>query len=339
MCQLDLLYSAVGKLWLQLVLFTLLFPIASKAGQLTDSVKINQDKIFYFIFDNDATFRVDYYYTQGLGATHYNPVFRKSVVNKVLMKVASKNAESFYGLAYKYDGFTPTNIRDPAIRIGDRPYAAYMYFSQIAGTTDQSRQMRFASSLDVGMIGPVAGAGRFQRVIHEYLDHGIPRGWKYQIKNDLVLNYNLNYQKGLIHTASLELIGEAEASVGTLYTRASAGALLRVGWLNNYFSDLGISNRASRQSAGLRNFQLFAFARSQGRLVGYNATMQGGVLNNKNVYTLPASAISRTVLESQTGLVCLIKGLRLESAVSFISPEFRGSRSHKWMHFNVGFAF
>lgn len=324
-------------------LFLLLIFLSSvtwaQADSAADSTTVNPDKLFYFIFDNDATFKVDYYYTQGIGVMHYNPVFRKSPINKILFFSKNKAAEQFYGLNYKYDSFTPTNIRDPELRIGDRPYASYMFVSQIAGTTDKVKQQRITSSLDFGFIGPATGAGKFQRKIHEYLHHGIPQGWKYQIKTDFILNYNFLYQKGLIRAHSFELIGEGGTSLGTLYTHANVGALVRFGWMNNYFSDLGISNQTSRNQANLRKWQLYAFGRTQGKLVGYNATMQGGILNNRNIYTLPAQDISRTVLESQTGLVLIVKGLRLESAVSFISPEFKGSRRHKWMHFNVGFAF
>ncbi|WP_158267563.1 lipid A deacylase LpxR family protein [Adhaeribacter arboris] len=315
------------------------FSLTTRASVAADSTTINSTRLFYFIFDNDATFKVDYYYTQGIGVVHYNPAFRKSPINKVLIQPSKSRSEQFYGLAYKYDSFTPTNIRDPNIRLGDRPYASYMFVTQVAGTTDKIRHERFTSSLDLGFLGPATGAGKFQRAIHEYLHHGVPQGWKYQIKTDLILNYNLDYQKEILRTQPLELLGEAGASLGTLYTNARAGAYLRFGWMNSYFSDLGISNKAARSQESLRKFQFYAFGRTQGKLVGYNATMQGGIFNSNNIYTLAPNEISRTVLESQTGLVCIIKGMRLESAVSFISPEFKGSRRHKWMHFNVGFAF
>ena len=317
----------------------LLLPLLSAARPAADSVAVSPDKFFYFIFDNDATFKTDYYYTQGIGIVHYNPVFRKSPLAKILLQPGGVTAERFYGLAYKYDAFTPTNIRDPQLRLSDRPYASYMYVSQVVGATRKSSQQRFTNSLDLGFLGPATGAGKFQRLAHEFLQHGVPQGWQYQIKTDVILNYHALYQQGIITTRPLEVIGEAGASLGTLYTNATAGALIRVGWMNAYLADLGISNKTSRQKAGRRSFQFYAYGRSRGKLVGYDATMQGGVFNRGNRYTLPAAAITRTVLESQTGLVCLIKGLRLESAVHFISPEFKGSRPHKWMHFNVGFGF
>ncbi|MDQ3291948.1 MAG: lipid A deacylase LpxR family protein [Bacteroidota bacterium] len=323
-----------------LLLFTFFFgSLVTKASATVDTASVNPTRLFYFTFDNDATFKVDYYYTQGLGVVHYNPVFKKSLLNKILLQPGIIRSEKFYGLAFKHDSFTPTNIRDPNLRIGDRPYASYMLVSQIAGTTNQDRQERFTSSLDLGVMGPATGAGKFQRVIHEYLHHGIPQGWKYQIKSDLILNYNVDYQKGIVRTRPVELLGEAGGSMGTLYTNVRAGAYVRFGWMNAYFSDLGISNATARSQGSLRIFQFYAYGRSQGRLVGYNATMQGGIFNRDNFYTLSGNEVSRAVLENQAGLVCIIKGLRLESAVTFISPEFKGSRRHKWMHFNVGFAF
>lgn len=314
-------------------------PLLAEARLVGDSTAVNPAKFFYFIFDNDATFKTDYYYTQGIGVVHYHPIFQRSPLVKIMPVPGGAAAERFYGLAYKYDAFTPTNIRDPQLRVGDRPYASYMYVSQLAGATYSGRQRRFTGFLDLSFIGPATGAGRFQRVAHEFLQHGIPQGWQYQIKTDAIVNYRAQYQKGFVQTKALAVVGEAEASLGTLYTHAAAGALVRLGWMNAYFADLGISNQASRRQAGLRAFQFYAYGQSRGKLVGYDATMQGGVLNRKNLYVLPAAAVTRIVLESQTGLVCLIKGVRLESAVHFISPQFKGSRPHKWMHFNVGFGF
>src|SRR5689334_3760112 len=88
--------------------FLLVAPL-TKASIVADSTTINPTKLFYFIFDNDATFKVDYYYTQGIGVVHYNPGFQKSVLNKLLLQPGSPYAEKFYGLAFKHDSFTPTN--------------------------------------------------------------------------------------------------------------------------------------------------------------------------------------------------------------------------------------
>ncbi|MBC8084929.1 MAG: DUF2219 family protein, partial [Hymenobacter sp.] len=75
------------------------------------------------------------------------------------------------------------------------------------------------------------------------------------------------------------------------------------------------------------------------RLVGYNATLQGGLLRRDNPYTLPARAVRRTVARG-TGTIGLgFGGVRLETSAVWVSPEFSGARSHTWGQFALWVAF
>jgi hypothetical protein len=130
-----------------------------------------------------------------------------------------------------------------------------------------------------------------------------------------------------------ELIGAARASVGTLHTLAATGLMLRVGKMNPYFSNLGVASAAGRP--GLRKLQLYAQSRLEGRLVGYNATLQGGAFNQQNPYTLRASQVRRTVAQGSGGLVLAYGGVQFEPSAMWVSPEFRGGREHRW--FQVAF--
>lgn len=300
------------------------------------AVQVSPDKLLMGTFDNDATFRTDYYYTQGLTANLVLPVFRKSPVNKLLWNPRGFTT-SYHGIRLVYDGFTPLRIADPDIRYGDRPFASYLYSSHYRILNNPQRKQRLTTALDLGIMGPETGAGKFQTQAHVWFDAPKPLGWVHQVRTDLVLAYQVAYEKQLLQLGQLaELIGGGRASLGTLRTYAAGNMLLRTGKMNNYFRNLGISSRSNR--GNLQLFQFYAQGGLSGRLVGYDASMQGGLLNRNSPYTLGADKLERAVRQATAGLVCTYKGFSAESAVVWLSPEFQGARNHKWMHFEVKFA-
>ena len=125
--------------------------------------------------------------------------------------------------------------------------------------------------------------------------------------------------------------------MGTLNTFGEAGLLLRVGRMDPYFRNLGLQPGAGRRP--LQKLQFYATGQLQGRLVGYNATMQGGLLNRASPYTLPARQISRTVGQATTSLVAAYGGLSFRTSAVWITPEFEGSRHHAWVQFGLSVAF
>jgi hypothetical protein len=297
---------------------------------------VSPDKLLTGTFANDATFRTDYYFTQGISANLVLPAFAKSPFNKLLLLPVGY-ATRYHGIRLVYDGFTPLVIADPGIRYGDRPFAAYLYSSHYRILNDPERRQRFTAALDLGFIGPHAGAKGFQTKVHQWLDAPIPRGWDHQVQTDLILAYRLAYEKQLLHLGQVaDLIGGGQAVLGTLYTYAAGDLKLRTGKRNNYFRNLGISSRPQR--SGLQLFQFYGQAGLNGRLVGYNATLQGGILNRHDPYTIKAGQVRRVVRQATAGLVGTYKGVSLESAVVWLSPEFDHGRHHQWMHFEVKFA-
>lgn len=306
-------------------------------AQRPDSAQTSPDRLVYYTFANDAFFRSDYYFTQGQTLLLVLPGLQHSPVNRILGPVQAGSTR-YHGIRLHYDGFTPLRIQDPFIRVGDRPYASYWYADFFRVANQPTRKFRLTTALNLGFMGPAAGAKGFQTKLHEWLDAPTPRGWDYQIRNDLVLGYEAYAEKQLLAVGrGAELIGSAGASLGTLYTYAGAGARLRVGLLNPYFDNLGVSGPAMR--AGQRRVQLYAEGQLEGRLIGYDATLQGGLLRSDNLYTLPASAISRTVARSTATLGLGYEGVRLEVSAVRVSPEFDGARSHKWVQLGarVGF--
>ncbi|SMB81838.1 conserved hypothetical protein-like [Hymenobacter roseosalivarius DSM 11622] len=325
------------RYWLSLLLLLTLTETGRAQKMPPDSSTVSPDRIVAYSFANDAFFRTDYYFTQGMTLNVVLPILARSPVNKMLLggKMA---AVRYHGVKLFYDGFTPLRIQDAFIRVGDRPYASYIYASLYRIANQRQRRQRLTAGLDLGFMGPAAGAKGFQTKVHELLDAPTPRGWDYQVQNDLVLGYQVAVEKQLAAGSKFaELVGTARASVGTLNTLAATGLLVRVGKMNPYFNNLGVSSAAGR--AGGQKFQIYAQSRLEGRVVGYNATMQGGMLNRQNPYTLKASQLKRGVVQGSGGLVLAYGGVRFEPSATWVSPEFRGGRTHRWFQFDFWGAF
>jgi hypothetical protein len=264
------------------------------------------------------------------------PGLRHSPVNRMLGPVPAGSTR-YHGIKLHYDGFTPLRIQDAFIRRNDRPYASYVYADLLRIANHPVRRLRLTTALNLGFIGPAAGAKGFQTKLHELLDAPTPRGWDYQIQTDLVLGYEAKLEKQVLAVGrGVELLGVAQASLGTLQTYVSGGSRLRAGLLNPYFRDLGVTSRANR---GGQRVQLYAEGQLEGRLVGYNATLQGGLLRQDNPYTLAASAVRRAVVRGAGTLGLGFAGVRLETSAVYVSPEFSGGRPHKWGQFSLQAAF
>ncbi|WP_201982659.1 lipid A deacylase LpxR family protein [Hymenobacter rubidus] len=285
-----------------------------------------------YTYANDLFFRTDYYFTQGMSLTLVHPLVARLPVRHVLPAGAPRSTQ-YHGITLRYDGFTPLRIQDAFIRVGDRPYAAYLYASFFRVSNQAAKQHRLTSALDIGFIGPAAGGKELQTAIHRVTGNAEPRGWAYQIRNAPIVGYRLAFEQ-LAASRGIELVGNAEASLGTLYTYAATGLRLRAGQLTPYFANLD-----SSEALCLHHWQLYGQATLDGRLIGYDATLQGGPFTMSDPYTLAASAVRRAVLRSTGGLVLAHEPLSFSATATWVSPEFAGGRSHRWGQLGVTVAF
>lgn len=124
-----------------------------------------------------------------------------------------------------------------------------------------------------------------------------------------------------------ELVGYGGFRAGTLYDDATVGTFLRAGWMKPYFENAKQVNR---------NFQFYTTLNANVRAVGYNATLQGGLFNQNDVYTLKAKDVNRAVVTTSVGLVMAYKKVALEFERVFVTPESKGrGLHHGWGHINI----
>lgn len=311
-------------------LFSLLFlpgvMFAQKIDHLASFRDLNTDSYFRFNYDNDFFAAADKDYTQGYNFELVAPFLEKNPLNVLLL--APNGTVSKYGLSIEHIGFTPEQYQRPEIQFGDRPFAAAIMLKSFLVATDTAKKSRITSSLSLGIIGPGAFGREMQAGIHRLTGNKIPLGWRHQIKNDVVLNYRLGYEKRLWSYNNLfSLQARANAQLGTLFTHVSTGINSTVGLIDSPFT------------GNKRGFRLYLYAQPTLKLVGYDATLQGGLFNRDSPYTISAAAVERFTAQFDFGVVLKTRTLYFEYTRSWITREFETGQASAWGGVNIGFTF
>ncbi|CAM4302996.1 lipid A deacylase LpxR family protein [Gillisia hiemivivida] len=311
--------------------FFLLLPslsLGQKIDNLASFRDIKSDSYFRYHYDNDYFSGTDENYTQGYSLELVAPFLKKNPANYLFYK--PRKSEIKFGLAVEHIGFTPPTIGSPEIQFGDRPFAAAIMLKSFLIATDTIAKSRLLSSLNIGLIGPGAFGKEMQVGIHKITGNIIPQGWRNQIKNDVVINYEVSYEKQLYRAGNyFSLQTNSTARVGTLLTNASVGLNTTVGLINSPFSAINKKKK----------FQFYAYSQILGNLIAYDATLRGGVFNKTSPYTIPSEEIERFTGQFNYGLVLKTKTLYFEYSRTVLTREFESGTPTKWGGIRIGLTF
>ncbi|MEM9803285.1 MAG: lipid A deacylase LpxR family protein [Planctomycetota bacterium] len=140
--------------------------------------------------------------------------------------------ESFVGVSFGQEIFTPDDISDPNPPLDDQPYAGILFLDFSFAGRGESQCASWV--LRVGLVGPWSQADEVQTWFHDITDNDEPLGWDTQLPNEPILNldYNLVWEFNPIRRDGLDLrlVPMAGASVGTYFTGASAAAYAEFGY-------------------------------------------------------------------------------------------------------------
>ncbi len=290
--------------------------------------QVDQPRYFRFHYDNDYFTKTDKYYSQGITLEYVNPKLKRFWPVKLLW--IPFNTAAQYGISLNLFGYTPTSIASDSILYGDRPFNANITLKLFSSQQDPVHKQRISTSLSAGVMGPAALGYEIQYGIHKWLKNPLPLGWQYQISNDLILNYQVNYEKKLAgNNRNFLLNGAAEARLGTLNTNLTTGIQLMAGRFNERFEPVVKSPK---------KIEYYFYAQGRVRFVGYNASLQGGLVNRNSPYTIPASSINHTVFQADAGLILNLRKLFLSYTQSYITREFSTGTYHRWGGVSLGFA-
>jgi hypothetical protein len=301
-------------------------------------ILLNRESFLRISVDNDIIDYTDRFYTNGIRIDLISPFLSGNPVGKLLVPYWG-TGRNYYGLSIVQNLYTPSSTKIGGILYGDRPYAAYLYLGSLKITNDPMKKFRLTSELDLGVIGPYSFGEWVQTSFHTTVpSNSEPLGWEYQIQNDLVLNYQVIFDKGVFERKWGNLNLVSSASLGTLYTNIAGGFHFRIGLMNPYFANLGVARYDRLRSNHLKKAQCYFFVKGSGKLVGYDATLEGGLLNKSSVYTIPSSHISRIIFQTTAGVIVTYRGFQIEAEQFLLSPEFDDGMWHKWVHIGLTFS-
>jgi len=211
--------------------------------------------------DNDSLLlgRDDGLYTSGLR-------FSRSY------RLSTADGWRFAGWRLGQQLYTPSDVRISPASLNplDRPYAGWLYGGFFYSVVDVDGS-ELAFGLDMGCLGPCAGGRATQSLMHKVLNQPEPRGWSSQLGNEL----------GLVLRAG------GRAPFWRFHPNADlrAGVSMRAG---NIFTDLSTEAtlRAGRLQVTADGVGVYGFARGSVRAVGYDATLQGGMLSDEGGRTV-----------------------------------------------------
>ena len=308
-------------------------------GSFKSMITLSSESYFHLQVDNDMFNYTDRFFTSGLRADLILPVFRYNPLSFVLIPYWG-DGTNYYGIRVVQNIYTPSTTLTGGILEGDRPYAGYLYVGSYKITNDVSTRVRLTSELQLGVIGPSSFGGALQIAFHtSTAQNKPPLGWEYQIKDDLLLNYRATIEKGIVTTRYLEANLHATGLLGTVHTNISGGIYLRTGLFNPYFQNLFLSRYSLNKKRGTRNFQCYLFLNLGGRVVGYDATLEGGVFNQTNAYTLSSSDLNRLLFLGSAGLTAAYGGFQIKGEQFLLSPEFNAGWWHKWLSVSLTYSF
>lgn len=300
-----------------------------------DSLKYTQHKEFFLNWDNDMFVFKDYYYTQGAHLYFVNPALRKNPANHILFQL--KNADNYYGIGLIQEIFTPKDINDSLLNIVDRPYAGTLFIRLFSVSSNPNKKLRLTSQLDLGILGPLAGAKQAQKYIHDWLDLGFPIGWDFQIENRPYINYNVSIEKGLITIPGVfDFMGTSQLRVGNIHDDLQMGVSVRLGRINDFFKGYNLGNKKYQEN---RDFQFYVFGIASATGVLYNATLMGGIIPPESNHQFQFKEIKNFIGELSGGAQITYKFISLEGKLTWKTMEFDGGENHGWGTISMYFRF
>lgn len=294
----------------------------------TQEVEKSYPGKFEAVWANDVFFQTDRYFTNGLEFQYYSQSFVKFGIAKLLFDPMSESGP-IYSLTLTHDIFTPKNVFGDPLQT-DRPYAGVLLLGIKATHFSSEKNYRFTSEIQGGLLGEYAGGRFVQNGIHVLLPASEPiPGWTYQIDHDLCVQYNIGLEKLFFSYKWFEADLLAKGRLGLPYTDFSGGSRIRIGKSPDYYSSDHLLSKNG-------NYVYF-FTEVNLRTVFYDATLQGGALNDKSPHTI--NNIDPLIGEFKAGIAGRYRCFEVEIGAQKFTAKFKGATSHRWAYFKFGFLF
>jgi lipid A 3-O-deacylase len=296
-------------------------------------------------WENDVMGGTDDHYTNGLKVTRERqaleiPKRLERVVDALLDCSTEDPPCSFQrGWTLGQNIYTPRDIDVPDAIPGDRPYAGWLYGGAHAAMRNRREMHRIG--VDIGVLGPAAGAEVVQTEWHRLLRLDLPQGWDHQMDNELGIVLTHDYKRKLAVRGfearspvcpgfCWDLIGRTGVSAGTIFNLAEVGVRLRVG--KRIEDDFGLEpigpvvldQPFGKQRAS--GIGWYFFGGSTARINFRNSLIEGSLFHDG-----PALEANRYVSDLEVGAAFRWRRFRFMYRQIVRSPEIDGeSNPHRY---------
>ncbi|MFT6986270.1 MAG: lipid A 3-O-deacylase [Psychromonas sp.] len=252
-----------------------------------------------FTFENDAFFRDDGLYSNGLTVSWgYNELssLEEDTLPSWLAYLAqksylTKDPDKTYSVTYRFAHLLQTAIELSAEELveEDAPYVGLLAWNGQLGAYDDfvSDQL----SLTLGMVGPLAGGELVQSTVHQLIGSKAPQGWDNQIDNEFAFRLQAqrlwriyNHPLGI---GEYDLLTGLNGGVGNLRSDIGAGIGLRWGRaLADNFSSASAFPSKKMNSANNSVHGWYLFVNSSAFYVANDIFMDGNTFQDSHSVSL-----------------------------------------------------
>jgi len=270
--------------------------------------------------DNDIFTNTDYYYTHGTS------ISVTGIGNRLYRALPGLGfyGDDSYEMSLHQNLFTPINPESGDLVPEDRPFAGLLFFRFTKHSVLHKSKIQLKSEWVIGVIGPSSLGEKIQQSIHELQ----PTGWTYQVQDDLLLNLNLELEKGIMVYENFEFAASAGINAGSMNTGALVSGKIIAGKLHPRNKSYQQSYSGEQKRTKTIHYQ-FSFKPSV-QYVMHNASLNGGWINTLSQHTFARSEIKPMVASVQAGLCISYAEWDLNMYLNYISSEFNGGFDHRW---------
>lgn len=294
-----------------------------------------------FDFANDVFFKTDKYFTHGTRIFTYNDFLKSTPLRWLNLKTSGPKTDYYQGIYLLSNLYTPRDLEDTGIIINDRPYASYMLIGLSGISNNPSDKYRLTSEVAGGVMGNTALGKQIQSLGHLIPPNNPPKGWDKQLSNSFVANYFTRIDYLLAEVPRrFEGFISAEGNIGTLQINGSVGGFVRLGLFDPYLRSIGPTTKRNVNYKRITGYQLYIRVGQELKLVGFDATMEGGLIKQKqNQYTLASEDVTRQLWNTHAALGFSLRNLFVEVRGDYVTHQFKGGTDHRWGNIHAGFAF
>lgn len=213
--------------------------------------------------------------------------------------------------------YSPDEIESEELVKNDRPYAGWL-FSRAELRARKDNRVDVVG-FEAGVVGHHSYADVTQYGIHEVLDVTRPRGWAYQVGDEVGVNafyerlYSFRKDHGSI---AYEAIPHVEVKAGNVSTYAEAGGTIRAGY--NMPDDMGVG-LSKDGSNSVKPIGIYVFTDVKAKAVLRDMFLDGNTFHD-SIHTMEKENYVATV---SAGLVVQIYNVKIGYVFSQTSKEFK----------------